>query len=267
MRKRAVFALFGTVAALAGFATPGAYGDEPQTDVRISDVTFDGGRNIVVGLDSKTITVSGTFTHPSGIQDADFVLWRGPEGANPYETYDDRIVSQQFHYHADCVASSATTSTCSQTIFLEPDWRYGGTALTNAHAGTWKVSVQGVANDDSWTQAASYTTTRLQRYSKLTANAGPEPVAKGATLTVTGKLTRADWNNLEYFGYTNQPVKLQFRKAGTTTYTTVKTVYTSSTGTLTTTVPASEDGYWRWNFAGTSTTPAAKATGDFVDVR
>ncbi|UFR03672.1 calcium-binding protein [Streptomyces sp. Go40/10] len=267
MRKRAVFALFGTVAALAGFATPGAYGDEPQTDVRISDVTFDGGRNIVVGLDSKTITVSGTFTHPSGIQDADFVLWRGPEGANPYETYDDRIVSQQFHYHADCVASSATTSTCSQTIFLEPDWRYGGTALTNAHAGTWKVSVQGVANDDSWTQAASYTTTRLQRYSKLTANAGPEPVAKGAPLTVTGKLTRADWNNLEYFGYTNQPVKLQFRKAGTTTYTTVKTVYTSSTGTLTTTVPASEDGYWRWNFAGTSTTPAAKATGDFVDVQ
>lgn len=33
----------------------------------------------------------------------------------------------------DCVASSATTSTCSQTISLEPDWKYGGTALTNAH--------------------------------------------------------------------------------------------------------------------------------------
>ncbi|MFF4438050.1 calcium-binding protein [Streptomyces sp. NPDC001621] len=267
MRKRAVFALFGTVAALAGFATPGAYGDEPQTDVRISDVTFDGGKNIVVGLDSRTITVSGTFTHPSGIQDADFVLWRGPAGANPYETYDDRIVSNEYHSHADCVASTATTSTCSQTFSLEPDWRYSGTALTNAHAGTWKVSVQGVANDDSWTQSASYTTTRLQRASELTVNAGPEPVAKGKTLTVTGRLTRADWNNLEYFGYTKQPVKLQFRKAGTTAYTTVKTVYTSSTGTLTTTLPASEDGYWRWNFAGTSTTPAVKAKGDFVDVR
>ncbi|AGS66899.1 hypothetical protein [Streptomyces collinus] len=267
MRKRAALAVLSTVTALTGFVVPGAYAGETQTDVQISDVSFDGGKNIVVGLDSKTITVSGTFTHPSGIQDADFVLWRGPEGANPYEAYDDRIVSQQFHYHADCVASSATTSTCSQTIFLEPDWRYGGTALANAHAGTWKVSVQGVADDDSWTQAASYTTTRLQRYSKLTANAGPEPVAKGATLTVTGKLTRADWDNLAYRGYTNQPVKLQFRKAGTTTYTTVKTVYTSSTGSLTTTVPASEDGYWRWNFAGTSTTPAVKATGDFVDVQ
>ncbi len=46
-----------------------------------------------------------------------------------------------------------------------------------------------------------------------------------------------------------------------------ETVYTSSTGSLTTTVPAAEDGYWRWNFAGTSTTPAVKATGDFVDVQ
>lgn len=56
-------------------------------------------------------------------------------------------------------------------------------------------------------------------------------------------------------------------QAGTATYATVKTVNTSSTGDLTTTVTASEDGYWRWNFAGTSTTPAVKATGDFVDVQ
>lgn len=267
MRKRAALAVLSTVTALAGFAAPGAYAGETQTDVQISNVSFDGGKNIVVDLYAKTVTVSGTFTHPSGIQDADFVLWRGPDGANPYETYDDRIVSDQYHSHADCVASSATTSTCSQTFSLEPDWRYSGTALTNAHAGTWKVSVQGVANDDSWTHTASYTTTRLQRHSKLTVDAGPEPVAKGRTLTVTGKLTRADWDNLAYLGYTNQPVKLQFRKAGTTTYTTVKTVYTSGTGNLTTTVPASEDGYWRWNFAGTSTTPAVKASGDFVDVQ
>ncbi|MFG2125084.1 hypothetical protein [Streptomyces sp. NPDC048710] len=51
------------------------------------------------------------------------------------------------------------------------------------------------------------------------------------------------------------------------TQTDVQAVYTSSTGNLTTTVPASEDGYWRWNFAGTSTTPPVKATGDFVDAQ
>jgi hypothetical protein len=123
------------------------------------------------------------------------------------------------------------------------------------------------ANDDDWTERWAYTSTRIQRHSKLTANASPEPVAKGQRLAISGKLTRANWDTLDYRGYTNQPVKLQFRKAGTTTYTTLKTVYTSSTGYLKTTTTASEDGYWRWNFAGTSTTPAVKATGDFVDVQ
>ncbi|AKN70326.1 sarcoplasmic reticulum histidine-rich calcium-binding protein [Streptomyces sp. PBH53] len=262
MRKRAASAVLGAVAVLAGLAVPGAAADETQGDVLISDVTFDGGKNIVVDIYDRTVTVSGTFTHPSGIQDADFVLWRGPAGANPYQVYDDRFVSNQYYVHADCVASSATTSTCSQTFTFEPDW-----LLTNAHAGTWKVSVQGVANDDSWTHTPEYTTTRLQRQSALTVNAGPEPAAKGTALTVTGKLSRANWDTLDRRGYAGQPVQLQFRKAGTTTYTTVRTVTTSSTGTLSTTVTAAEDGYWRWSFAGTSTTPAVKAAGDFVDVQ
>lgn len=92
-------------------------------------------------------------------------------------------------------------------------------------------------------------------------------MVKGKTLTVTGKLSRANWDTDVYAGYTVQPVKLQFRKAGTSTYTTVKTVNTSSTGDLRTTATASVDGYWRWNFAGTSTTPAVAATGDHVDVQ
>ncbi|MEU6009561.1 hypothetical protein [Streptomyces sp. NPDC047453] len=62
-------------------------------------------------------------------------------------------------------------------------------------------------------------------------------------------------------------MKLQFRKKGTSTYTTVKTVTTSSSGNLKTTVKASTDGYWRYTFAGTSTTASATAGGDYVDVR
>ncbi|WP_437098508.1 hypothetical protein [Streptomyces flavidovirens] len=95
------------------------------------------------------------------------------------------------------------------------------------------------AEDDSWAVRDAYTTTRVQRHSTLTVNAGPEPVASGKTLTVTG----------------------------TSTYSTVKTVNTSSTGGLTTTVAASTDGYWRWSFAGTTTTPAVTAAGDYVDVQ
>ncbi|KQX83279.1 hypothetical protein ASD48_08820 [Streptomyces sp. Root1310] len=60
---------------------------------------------------------------------------------------------------------------------------------------------------------------------------------------------------------------LQFKKKGSTTYTTVKTVKTSSTGALKTTVKAAADGYYRYSFAGTTTTPAVSAAGDFVDVK
>ncbi|GAB7030087.1 hypothetical protein JCM4914_15480 [Streptomyces platensis subsp. malvinus] len=109
-------------------------------------------------------------------------------------------------------------------------------------------------------------TVKVRRYAKLTANASPEPVKKGKTLAVTGNLTRADWETYKYAGYTGQPVKLQFRKKGTHTYTTVKTVTTGSGGALKTTVKAATDGYWRWSFAGTSTTSTATAPGDYVDV-
>ncbi|MHA5050242.1 DUF5707 domain-containing protein [Streptomyces sp. SD15] len=258
MRKRATFAVLTAAAALGGFTGPAAHADETVGDIQITTVSINGGKGIAVGLADKTVTVSVTATDPSGIWDADFYLWRGTDPNNP----DVYITPNEDTTPADCVASSATTSTCSKTFTFEPDWW-----LTNTDAGTWKVGVDVWANDDSWTQRDAYTTTRIQRYSKLTVNAGPEPIAKGKTLKITGKLTRANWDTDVYAGYTVQPVKLQFRKAGTSTYTTIKTVNTSSTGDLQTTTTASVDGYWRWNFAGTSTTPAVSATGDYVDVQ
>ncbi|MEE1768313.1 calcium-binding protein, partial [Streptomyces sp. JV185] len=45
------------------------------------------------------------------------------------------------------------------------------------------------------------------------------------------------------------------------------TIKSSSVGNLKTTVKASVDGYWRYSFAGTSTTPAVTTAGDFVDVK
>ena len=62
-------------------------------------------------------------------------------------------------------------------------------------------------------------------------------------------------------------MKLQFRKKDSDTYTTVKTVKTNSKGDLKTTVKATVDGFYRWSFAGTSTTPAVNAAGDFIDVK
>ncbi|GHH90791.1 hypothetical protein GCM10017779_12480 [Streptomyces capillispiralis] len=44
-------------------------------------------------------------------------------------------------------------------------------------------------------------------------------------------------------------------------------ITSNSTGNLSTTVTATVDGYYRYSFAGTSTTPAVNAAGDFVDVQ
>lgn len=225
----------------------------------ISKVVVNGGKDVVVGTTAaKTFTVSVTASHPSGIVDGYVDLWHG---TNVDEGLDGVLLPNESA--ATCKNSSATTATCSMTITAYP----GYDLYKNLLAGTWKVTAGALAGDESVAWNDYQATARVQRLSKLTVNAAPEPVKKGATITATGKLSRANWENETYMGYTVQPVKLQFRKKASSTYTTVKTINTNSTGSLKTTVKAVEDGYWRYSFAGTSTTPAVTTAGDFVDVK
>jgi hypothetical protein len=138
--------------------------------------------------------------------------------------------------------------------------------LSNAKAGTWHIYASAFSTDRVQTTTDSWATINFQRKSQLTANAAPEPVKKGKSLTVTGKLSRANWNTHKYAGYSGQRMKLQYRPKNNSTYTTFKTVTTSSTGELKTTVKATADGYYRYSFPGTTTTPAINAAGDYVDV-
>ncbi|MFE3633891.1 hypothetical protein [Streptomyces cellostaticus] len=165
---------------------------------------------------------------------------------------------------ATCSATSATTASCKGLVDIYP----AEGDLLNIDAGTWKagaLALQYSTGDFSETDGLG--TTKVQRYSKLTVNASPEPVTKGKTITVTGKLSRANWEDNKYHGYTKQSVKLQYRKKGSSTYTTLKTITSNSTGNLKTTTTAKADGYYRYSFAGTTTTPAVNAAGDYVDVR
>ncbi|NUS26920.1 MAG: hypothetical protein HOV92_22195 [Streptomyces sp.] len=243
-------------------------------DLSFSNVKVNKGKPIVAGIANQvTVPVTYTVTHAEDIDlnASDFAfdveIYRG--------TYDE---PQNILWGDDwptCTATSATTDSCTGTIDVYP-----GDELVNADATTWKAIGYAVDWNDQdptsenidWSKVGyvdqdALTTTKLQRYSKLTVNASPEPVTKGKTITVTGKLTRANWETHKYAGYTGQSVKLQFRKKGSTTYSTVKTITTNSTGNLSTTVKASADGYFRYSFAGTSTTPAVSAAGDFVDVK
>jgi hypothetical protein len=249
---------FGTPSARSAFSSAAA---APT----VSNVTVNAGKNVVVGTTAaKTISVSLTASHPSGIEDAYIDLWHGTnveDGVDGYLPPNEEA--------ATCTATSATTSKCKLTITIKPglDDDGIGELYANTLAGTWHVTAAALSKDGEIYSNDYYKTHKVQRLSKLTVNASPEPVKKGKTITVTGKLSRANWEDRKYHGYTGQPVKLQFRKKNSSTYTTVKTIKTNSTGSLSTTVKASVDGYFRYSFAGTASTPAVSAAGDFVDVR
>ncbi|MFF4079289.1 calcium-binding protein [Streptomyces sp. NPDC001777] len=228
----------------------------------ISKVVVNGGKDIVLGTTAtKTISISVTASHATGVIDVYADLWHGTDPTSP-DTIDGAILPNEDL--SKCTKVNATTSTCKLTFTIDP--RYD--LYKNSLAGTWHVTAGALAgNQTDFAYTDYFTKARVQRLSKLTVNAAPEPVKKGGTITVTGKLSRANWEDHKYHGYTGQAVKLQFRKKTSSTYTTIKTIKTNSVGNLKTTVKASVDGYWRYSFAGTSTTPAVTTAGDFVDVR
>ncbi|WP_330349129.1 hypothetical protein [Streptomyces sp. NBC_00582] len=250
--------------------------DEPYPlDVTFSGVKVNNGKPIVVGTTNKvTVPVTYSVTHPADLDlnadDVwmDVVIYRGAFG----DPAGKELIGDNW---PTCAAVSTTVASCKGTIDIYPRDELSNTDATGWKAGGYIIDWNGQDpfSDDiditkvGYAEQAGLATTKLQRYSKLTVNASPEPVKKGRTITVTGKLSRANWDTNKYAGYTGQPVKLQFRKKGSSTYTTLKTIKTSSTGTLKTTVKASADGYFRYSFAGTSTTPAVNAAGDFVDVK
>jgi hypothetical protein len=250
-------------AALAGSVRPNTAKsptDVTQGDTKISNVVVNGGKAVVFGTTTKkTFTVTFTASDNSGINMALAILYHG---ANIDDSDNGAVPNENGGEKASCTAVSSTTSNCKETFTIQANEQ-----LLNAHAGTWKVWAIAQGKDANYVQKDNAKSFYVQRASKLTVNAAPEPVKKGKTITVTGALTRADWQTGKYTGYVGQPVKLQFKKKGASAYTTVKTIKTTTGGALKTTVTASVDGTFRYSFAGTTTTPAVSATGDYVDVQ
>ncbi|MDR3079929.1 MAG: DUF5707 domain-containing protein [Streptomyces sp.] len=258
MRIRATVAAVSGALALSALAVPAAHADDVYGDTKISNVVVNGGKALVFGpATKKTFTVTFTASDNSGIKTALAVLWHGPtfnkldNGSSPKEGS-----------AATCTKVNTTTVKCKETFTID-----ARVQLPNAHAGTWKVWAIAQGKDNNFVQKDNVKSFKVQRASQLTVNASPEPVKKGGTLTVTGKLSRANWDTGKYAGYGAQPVKLQFRKQGAGAYTTLKTIKTGSTGNLKTTVKASGSGYYRYVFAGTSTTPAVNSAADYVAIK
>ncbi|MBA8795717.1 hypothetical protein FHX74_003353 [Friedmanniella endophytica] len=144
------------------------------------------------------------------------------------------------------------------TYSLSPD------SLYDVEAGSWGVRYE--VTGDSPDHLHSAASLIVRRASRLTTDAGPEPVRRGRTLTVKGTLTRADWEDGKYRGTSKAKVQLQFR-AGNGSYRTLKTVTSSTTGQLRTTVKADRDGCYRYRFTGWKSTQQVTSAADCVDVR
>ncbi|WEH16623.1 calcium-binding protein [Streptomyces sp. VNUA24] len=249
MRVRSLAGVLSGALALSAFSVPAARADG---DTTITDVTVNGGAEVALGPSApRTFKVSVTARDDSGVDAMNLQV------TLPGYLYlaSDRGLT--------CTVKSATTSTCTGSWTIDTRSFYGNGPADDP----WYVVASVKAEDGDRIDTDRAGTFTVRRLAGLTVNAAPEPVAKGARLTVTGRLTRADWKTHKNAGYAGRSVKLQFRGSGTSAYRTVKTVTSGSGGALKATVRATADGYWRWTFAGNSTTSAAKAKGDYVDVR
>ncbi|MFK0116680.1 hypothetical protein [Streptomyces sp. NPDC090994] len=264
-RTGTVAAALAGALALAAFTAPAA--EAADTGIAVSKVVLNKGKPIVVGTTAEVEpTISFHVSWPAGYSmstvDFDPFLYHGTTAAKGAES--GGIYAGSY----TCYEDGTRAADCEGTLYIDPPYRLD----SNNDATTWKLAVHAML----WTKSGSVKaeeyltglgTVPVKRAAKVTVNASPEPVAKGKTLTVTGRATRADWVRHTYTGYAGKLAKLQFRKAGTSTYATVKTVRANSAGDLRTTVKASTDGYWRWTFGETSTTGGATAAGDYVDVK
>ncbi|MGW0631904.1 hypothetical protein [Streptomyces sp. NPDC002758] len=255
-------------------ATPADTGVPYALDLSFSNIKINNGKSINAGTTTHTTApVTYTVTHAEGIDvnAADFMMdveiYRG--------TFDNPVNVLFGDDFPTCTVVSATQDSCKGTIDV-----YADIELTNADATKWTAVGFAIdwndqdPNSDNidWSKVGyvdqdALATTSLKRLTKATADASPEPVYKGKTITVTGKLILANWTDHKYHGYANQYVQLQFRKKDTTTYSTVKTVKSDSAGYLKTTVTASVSGYYRFYFPGTSYAARVTATGDYIGVK
>ncbi len=157
---------------------------------------------------------------------------------------------------------SAGGGTFTGSIVVTRSDLFGG----NACAGDWKLTTTAIDFSDGGGVSTDTRIVRFKRQSRvINHNASPEPVRKGGIVTVVADLQRASWSVWRYGPIPARPVELQFALPGGT-YATIKTVTSSSTGRLSTTVRHDRAGCYRWLFRGFSTASPSYSSGDCVAI-
>ncbi|MFJ2238120.1 hypothetical protein [Streptomyces sp. NPDC087859] len=254
----------GAATDLLAFASPSVQPQDALGGTTFTNGVVNTGKDIVLGVTGKkAVPVTFTAFDVEGVAITQAFLWQGTDSSST-DTITGGLESDDYPTCTETPVEGGYSYSCKTVFTIDPAVAFKD---GNGTAGTWKLFLGAYDLYANASYDDDVTRTKIKRAAKLTANASPEPVKKGKTVTVTGKLSRANWATGKYAGYAAQPVQLQFRKKGSSTYTTLKTVKSSSTGALSTTTKAGSDGYYRFAFAGTTTTGTAKATGDFIDVK
>ncbi|MEU7023978.1 hypothetical protein ABZ990_25425 [Streptomyces sp. NPDC046203] len=234
---------------LAAFPAGAAEGGAEFSRVKVN-----GGKPIVIGV-ANEVAAPTTFrvTTTRKWTWAAVFLYRGRTSDQLWQAIDI----------SDCIPVVGGSCDVVETMYFDPTvWD-----MRNSLAGAWKVGAEVDFQSGGGDTDDKGMTVYVKRNSRMTVNASPEPAAKGGTLTVTGKITRADWDAKKYVSYEGRKVSLQFKPAGAASYTSVKSVYANGKGDLKTTVKASKSGAWRWMYGGNTTTGASTSAGDYVVVK
>ncbi|MBL1080637.1 hypothetical protein JK359_01380 [Streptomyces actinomycinicus] len=275
MRKLAIGTALSGALALTGLAAPAASATGTP-DLTFAGVTVNNGKPIVVGTaKAVTVPVTYTLTRPKDLvidQDKTVqavFLYLGTLRSMDNDLGPDTPPACK----ATATTDTTVTESCTEKIVVTP----GESVYEAAEATTWKAAglyahSDGSVSDDylhgenDVTVWGNLGSVPVRRAALLTANAAPEPVVKGRTLTVKGKLSRANWSTGRYAGYQGQKVVLQFKADGGS-YANVKGITSGAGGALSTTVKATRSGTYRFVFAGTATTGAKTSAGDHVTVK
>lgn len=139
------------------------------------------------------------------------------------------------------------------------------TMPTTIPLGTWNVRAYAQDNNDNvstglLTVRDTFVLKDATKVVKLSAN--PEAVAKGATVTVGGLLRHR--LGTSWAPFAGKVVKIQFRKAGTSTWTNVVATSSRANGRFSAPVKATAAGDWRAVYKGDATTMKATSGVDKV---
>lgn len=130
---------------------------------------------------------------------------------------------------------------------------------------TYTADAEWVVSDYDTATATASATTTYKTPATVTAKASTTKPKKGRSVKVTGKVTYKDADHWKNRTAKKQTVTLQYKPAGSSTWTTVDTAKTTKTGRYTLRTKASKDGYYRVTYNTGTSTGTSKAV--YVDVR